>query len=38
MQFTVSFEFIYTYWNQVRTKHENLLGISLGSEQKQGKE
>ena len=38
MQFTVSFEFIYEYWNQVQTKHENLLSISLESEQKQGRE
>ena len=35
MQFTVSFEFICKYWNQVSTKHENLVSISLESEQKQ---
>ena len=38
MQFTVSFEFIYKYCNQVHTKFENLLSISLESEQKQGRE
>ena len=38
MQFTVFFEFIYSYWNQVHTKHENLLSILLESEQKQGRE
>ena len=38
MQFTVSFEFIYKYWNQVHTKHENLLTISLELGQKQGRE
>ena len=37
MQFTTSFEFIYRYWNQVRTKHENLFSLSLESEQKQGR-
>ena len=38
MQFTLSFEFIYRYWNQIRTKKENLLSISMESEQKQGRE
>ena len=38
MQFIVSFEFTYRYWNQVHTEHENLLSISLESEQKQGTE
>ena len=38
MQFTVSFEFIYRYWNQVHTKHGNLFSISLETEQKQGRE
>ena len=38
MQFTLSFEFIYRYWNQVHPKHENLLSISLESEQKRGRD
>ena len=38
MQFTVSFEFMYRYWNQVHTKHKNLLCISLKSEQKKVRE
>ena len=38
MQFTVSFEFIYRYWNQVHAIHENWFGISLELEQKQGRE
>ena len=38
MQFNLSFEFIYKYWNQVYTKHENLFSISLESERKQGRE
>ena len=45
MQFALSFEFIYRYWNEVHTKHGslfsihgNLVGISLESEQKQGRE
>ena len=38
MQFNLSFEFIYRYWNQVHTKHENLFSISLESDQKQGRE
>ena len=38
MQFNLSFEFIQGYWNQAYTKYENLLSISLESEQKQGRE
>ena len=38
MQFTVPFDFIYRYWNQVHTKHENLFSISMESEQKHGRE
>ena len=38
MQFTMSFEFIYQYLNQVHSKHENLVNMSLESEQKQGRE
>ena len=38
MQFNLSVEFIYRYWNQVYTKLENLFSISLESEQKQGRE
>ena len=38
MQLTVPLEFIFRYWNQVRTKLENLFSISLESEPKQGKE
>ena len=38
MQFNQSVEFIYRYWNQVYTKHENLFSISLESEKKQGRE
>ena len=37
MQFNLPFEFIYRYWNQVYTKHENLFSISLGSEQEKGR-
>ena len=37
MKFTVSFEFIYRYWNQVHTKHEKLFSISLESKEKQGR-
>ena len=37
MQLTVSFEFMFRYWNQIRTKLENLFSISLESEQKQGR-
>ena len=37
MQFAVSFEFIFKYWNQVHTKHENLFSISLESEEKQSR-
>ena len=36
MQFNLSFEFTYKYWNHAYTKHENLFSISLESEQKQG--
>ena len=36
-QFPVSFEFTYRNWKQVHIKHENLLRISLESEQKQGR-
>ena len=36
MPFALSFEFIYRYWNQLHTQHENLLSIPLESEQKQG--
>ena len=35
MQFNLPFEFIYIYWNQV---YEDLLIISLESDQKQGRE
>ena len=38
MQLTVSSEFTYRYWNQVHAEHENLLSISLESEQKQCRE
>ena len=38
MQLTVSSEFTYRYWNQVHAQHENLLSISLESEQKQCRE
>ena len=38
MQFTVPFEFIYTYWKQEHTKRENLFSIWLEPEQKQGRE
>ena len=38
MQFTASFELVYSYWNQVHNKKENLFSISLESEQKQGRE
>ena len=38
MQFTVSFEVIYRYWNRVHTKHENMFSRSLESEQKQCRE
>ena len=38
MQFTVPFGFMYRYWNQLHTKHENLFSISLESEQNQGTE
>ena len=38
MPFTVSFEFIYRYWNQGHIKHEKLFSTSLKSEQKQGRE
>ena len=31
----MSFEFIYRYWNQAYTEHENLFSISLETEQKQ---
>ena len=34
----VSMQFIYRYWNQVHTKHENLFSIWLESEQKQDRE
>ena len=37
MQFTVSFEFIYRYWNKVHIKHENMFWISLELEHKQGR-
>ena len=35
MQFTLSFKFIYRYWNQIHTKHGILFSISLETEQKQ---
>ena len=35
MQFNLPLEFIYRYWNQVYTKHENLFSISLELDQKQ---
>ena len=38
MQLTLSFDFIYRHWNQLHTKHENLLSMSLESEQKQSRE
>ena len=38
MEFTVSFEFMYRYWNQVHAKHENFLSISMEPEQKRGRE
>ena len=34
----LSFEFIYRYWSQLHTKHENLFSISLESEERQGRE
>ena len=38
MEFIVSLKFIYRYWTQVHTKHENLFGISLESEGTQVRE
>ena len=38
MQFNLSIEFIYGYWNQVYAKNENLFSISLESEQKESRE
>ena len=38
MKFTVSFEFIYRYWNHVYDKYEDLLSMSLESEEKKGRD
>ena len=36
MQFIVSFEFVYRYWKQLHTKHENLFSISLNQSRNYG--
>ena len=38
MQFTLSSEFMYRYWNRTHTTHGKLFSESLESEQKQGVE